>query len=102
MAQQGRTRWAELEEIPRARSGIKRDARQGIADTGTVRVVDVHQEHRPPRRAAEEDAAASTGRREPAWSCRWPVRPHRRSHCMHPAAHQAGDCQHEDRIQALT
>jgi hypothetical protein len=98
IGQQGRTRWAQVEEIPRARSGVKRDTRQGIADSGAVRVMHVHQEHRPPRQAADDDAAASTGRREPSWSCRWPVRPHRRSHCMAPHQHAAGDCQHEDRI----
>ncbi|KOU78998.1 MULTISPECIES: hypothetical protein [unclassified Streptomyces] len=92
------TRWAEVEEIPRDRAGRKRDARQGISGVSDVRVVSVHTAQRPPREAAEADAAASTGRREPSWSCRWPVRPYRRSTCLNPGGHAAGDCQHEDRI----
>lgn len=44
------------------------------------------------------DAQASTGRREPQWTCRWPVRPYRRYSCLNPRAHEAGDCEHEDRI----
>ncbi|MEE4547006.1 hypothetical protein V2S66_34205 [Streptomyces sp. V4-01] len=98
MADGGRTRWTETETIPRARSGAKRDARQGVTGPGAVRVVRVHTAHRPARQAAVDDAAASTGRREPQWSCRWPVRPHRRDHCMNPAKHAAGDCVHEDRL----
>jgi hypothetical protein len=54
--------------------------------------------HRPSPAAAVQDAAASTGRRAPQWSCRWPVRPHRRDHCMNPHRHAEGDCTHEDRI----
>lgn len=90
----GGTRWAEVEEIPRERAGRKRDTRQGITGPSTVRVVNVHTAHRPPREAADADAAASTGRREPSWSCRWPVRPYRRSTCLNPHGHAAGDCQH--------
>lgn len=98
MADRGRTRWTETEEIPRPRSGAKRDARQGVTAPATVHVVNVHTAHRPPRQRAAEDAAASTGRREPQWSCRWPVSPHRRDHCMNPARHAEGDCRHEDRL----
>ncbi|MER7817415.1 hypothetical protein [Streptomyces sp. NPDC096153] len=92
------TRWADVEEIPRERAGRKRDARQGITGPSAVRVVNVHTAHRPPREAAAADAAASSGRREPSWSCRWPVRPYRRSTCLNPRGHAAGECQHEDRI----
>ncbi|MEV6048794.1 hypothetical protein [Streptomyces xanthochromogenes] len=98
MTSAGGTRWAEVEEIPRERSGRKRDVRQGITGSSAVRVVNVHTAQRPPRQAADADAAASTGRREPSWSCRWPVRPYRRSTCLNPGGHAAGDCQHEDRI----
>ncbi|MEU5190958.1 hypothetical protein AB0G83_27980 [Streptomyces klenkii] len=98
MTAAGGTRWAEVEEIPRERSGRKRDARQGITGSSAVRVVNVHTAQRPPREAADADAAVSTGRREPSWSCRWPVRPYRRSTCLNPGGHAAGDCQHEDRI----
>ncbi|MEU2357741.1 hypothetical protein ABZ599_33015 [Streptomyces misionensis] len=98
MTATGGTRWTETEEIPRARAGRKRDARQNITGTSAVRVVNVHTAHRPPRDAALADAAASTGRREPSWSCRWPVRPYRRSTCLNPGGHATGDCQHEDRI----
>ncbi|MDJ0345899.1 hypothetical protein QMK19_35285 [Streptomyces sp. H10-C2] len=98
MASDGRTRWTETEEIPRARAGAKRDARQGITGPGAVKVVRVHTAHQPPRQAVDADAAASTGRREPSWSCRWPVRPHRRDHCMNPGKHSSGDCRHEDRL----
>lgn len=92
------TRWTETEEIPRTRAGRKRDARQNITGASAVRIVNVHTAHRPPREAALADAAASTGRREPSWSCRWPVRPYRRSTCLNPGGHATGDCQHEDRI----
>jgi hypothetical protein len=98
MSQDGRTRWTDVEEIPRDRSGRKRDGRAGIDGPGGVRVIRVHSAHRPPAAAAEQDAEHSSGRRAPQWSCRWPVRPHRRSHCMDPAAHQGGGCRHEDRI----
>ncbi|MFF0509117.1 hypothetical protein ACFYUH_36805 [Streptomyces fimicarius] len=98
MGDQGRTQWTETQEIPRPRAGVKRDARQGVTGSSTVHVVNVHPARRPPRQRAAEDAVASTGRREPQWSCRWPVRPHRRDHCMHPARHAEGDCRHEDRL----
>ncbi|MFB6908029.1 hypothetical protein ACFCWB_27525 [Streptomyces bacillaris] len=98
MADQGRTRWTETQEIPRPRAGAKRDARQGVTGSSTVHVVNVHTAHRPPRQRAAEDAAGSTGRREPQWSCRWPVGPHRRDHCMNPALHAEGNCRHEDRL----
>lgn len=98
MGQQGKARWADVEEIPRARAGAKRDARQGITGPSTVHIVRVHSAHRPPTRAAQEDAQGSTGRREPQWSCRWPVRPYRRSTCLNPRAHGEGGCEHEDRI----
>lgn len=98
MSQQGKNRWAEVEEIPRARAGAKRDRRQGVTGSSAVRIVRVHSTHRPSPRAAKEDEQGSTGRREPQWSCRWPVRPYRRSTCMDPRAHAEGGCTHEDRI----
>lgn len=98
MSQGGATRWAETEVVPRARAGAKRDARQGIKDPSEVHIVHVHRTQRPAPRAAAEDAQGSTGRREPQWSCRWPVRPYRRDTCLNPRAHAAGDCTHEDRI----
>ncbi|MCW5254713.1 hypothetical protein, partial [Streptomyces sp. SHP 1-2] len=100
MGQQGKNRWAEVEEIPRARPGAKRDRRQGVTGSSAVKVVRVHAAHRPPPQAAQDDAQASTGRREPQWSCRWPVRPYRRSTCLNPRAHADGACRHEDRIVA--
>lgn len=98
MGQQGKNRWAEVEEIPRARAGAKRDRRQGVTGSSSVRIVRVHSTHRPTPQAAQEDAQSSTGRREPQWSCRWPVRPYRRSTCLNPRAHAEGGCTHEDRI----
>ncbi|WP_030776239.1 hypothetical protein [Streptomyces sp. NRRL F-2664] len=92
------TPWVEVEDIPRDRAGRKRDTRLGITGPSRVRVVNVHTAHRPPRDAAAADAAASTGRREPSWTCRWPVRPYRRVICLNPRGHAAGICQHEDRI----
>ncbi|MGW2586258.1 hypothetical protein ACWCYZ_33960 [Streptomyces virginiae] len=97
MSQDGRARWTEEERVPRPRAGAKRDARQGITDSGAVRILRVHSAQRPPAVAAQEDAEVSTGRREPQWSCRWPVRPYRRNTCLNPGAHGAG-CEHEDRI----
>ncbi|MEU3573704.1 hypothetical protein AB0E96_35585, partial [Kitasatospora sp. NPDC036755] len=98
MAQTGSGQLTETASIPRARVGQKRDRRAGIPDDGTVRIVNVHTRHRPSRAAAEKDAAASTGRREPSWTCRWPVRPYRRYTCLNPRAHEDGGCEHEDRI----
>lgn len=94
----GRTALTEVEELPRERAGRKRDARAGITGPSAVRIVKVHSAHRPDRQAAAEDAEHSTGRRAPQWSCRWPVRPHRRDHCMNPRQHAEGECSHEDRI----
>ncbi|MFB6579452.1 hypothetical protein ACFCYC_18915 [Streptomyces sp. NPDC056402] len=93
----GGTRWTDVEEIPRERPGWKRDVRQGITGSSNVRIVNIHTAQRPAREATDADAAASTGRREPSWSCRWP-RPYRRSTCLNPGGHATGDCQHEDRI----
>lgn len=98
MSQTGQTRWAEVEEVPRARAGAKRDRRQGITGSSAVRIVRVHATQRPASQAAHQDAQASTGRREPQWSCRWPVRPYRRNTCLNPRAHADGSCRHEDRI----
>ncbi|MET9399299.1 hypothetical protein [Kitasatospora sp. NPDC002965] len=98
MAQQGNAQFTELETVPRPRHGQKRDRRANIPDDSAVRIVNVHTRHRPPRAAAEQDAQASTGRREPQWTCRWPVRPYRRYTCLSPRTHEAGDCEHEDRI----
>ncbi|MFF0052582.1 hypothetical protein [Streptomyces sp. NPDC005498] len=98
MGHDGKNQWAEVEDVPRARAGQKRDRRQGITASGAVRIVRVHPGRRPSPKAAAEDAEASTGRREPQWSCRWPVRPYRRNTCMNPRAHGAGECEHEDRI----
>jgi hypothetical protein len=92
------TPWVDVEEIPRSRSGVKRDAHQGITGPSGVRILNVHSKHRPSRRAAAEDAQASTGRREPNWSCRWPVEPYRRDTCLNTRAHADGGCTHEDRI----
>ncbi|MFJ1796857.1 hypothetical protein [Kitasatospora griseola] len=98
MSQRGKGQLTDLAEIPRPRAGRKRDAREGITDTGAVRIVHVHSAHRPTPAAAEQDAAASSGRRAPQWTCRWPVRPHRRDHCMNPGLHAEGGCTHEERI----
>lgn len=87
----------EIEAVARDRAGRRRDERAGLPTDG-VRVVRVHSAHRPPKSAADQDEAASTGLRAPAWSCRWPVTPHRRSQCMNPRAHQDGACEHVDKI----
>ncbi|MFF1401239.1 hypothetical protein ACFVZD_47060 [Streptomyces sp. NPDC058287] len=95
---QGGARLTETAEIPRPRSGRKRDVREGITDSGAVRVINVHSTHRPSASAGEQDAQASDGRRAPQYACRWPVRLHRRDQCMNPAAHKGGDCHHEERV----
>ncbi|MFE3557345.1 hypothetical protein ACFXKW_21120 [Streptomyces sp. NPDC059193] len=95
---QGGSRLTDREDIPRARAGRKRDARDGIAQTADVRVINVHANHRPARAATDADAADSSGRRAPSYSHRWPVRPHRRDHCMSPRTHAAKACTHEERI----
>src|SRR5205807_10035783 len=71
---------------------------EGLPVPGVVQIVNAHTAHRPTRAAAEEAAAASTGRRAPQYTSRWPVRPHPRAQCMIPQAHSDGDCQHEERI----
>ena len=91
-------RWIDTEDVPRSRSGVKRDAHQGIRDTSGVQILRVHSSHRPARSAADRDAAASTGRREPNWTHRWPVEPYRRDTCLNTRAHADGRCTHEDRI----
>ncbi len=88
---------AEIEQVPRDRAGRRRDERAGLPADG-VRVVNVHSAHRPPAAAVDQDEAASSGQRAPQWSCRWPVRPYRRSTCLNPRGHQDGACEHEDRI----
>lgn len=97
ISQGGRTRLAEVEQVPRDRAGRRRDARAGVSES-VVRVVDVHGAHRPPAEAASADAAASSGRAAPQWSCRWPVAPYRRMTCLNPRAHSEGGCTHEERI----
>ncbi|MGW0917293.1 hypothetical protein ACWD1Z_37250 [Streptomyces sp. NPDC002784] len=98
MSQTGKIQLTEVEEVPRDRAGRKRDRRDGITGPSEVRIVNVHTAHRPSRAAAEQDATASTGRRAPQWSCRWPVRPYRRNTCLNPRAHADGACEHEDRV----
>lgn len=95
---QGGARLVESETVPRPRAGRKRDAREGVLGSSDVQVVNIHAAHRPSRAAAEEDAAASSGRRAPQYTCRWPVRPHRRDQCMNPRRHAEGECEHEERI----
>ncbi|MEU5547940.1 hypothetical protein AB0G85_37485 [Streptomyces sioyaensis] len=97
MSQTGKTRLTEVEEFPRDRAGRKRDRRDGITGPSDVHIVNVHSAHRPSRAAAEQDTTASTGRRAPQWTCRWPVRPYRRNTCLNPRAHADGACDHEDR-----
>ncbi|MEU1078178.1 hypothetical protein ABZ404_36935 [Streptomyces sp. NPDC005878] len=98
MSQTGKTQLTEAEDVPRDRAGRKRDRRDGITGSSDVRIVNVHTAHRPSRSAAEQDAEASTGRRAPHWSCRWPVRPYRRNTCLNPRGHADSACEHEDRI----
>ncbi|MEU5547950.1 hypothetical protein AB0G85_37590 [Streptomyces sioyaensis] len=95
---QGGKRLIESEELPRPRSGRKRDTRQGITGPLDVQIVNVHSSHRPSPAAAQEDAQASSGRRAPQYTCRWPVRMHRRDHCMDPREHTSGTCTHQERI----
>ncbi|WP_433894227.1 hypothetical protein [Streptomyces sp. CA-111067] len=53
-----RSQWGtETEQIPRARSGAKRDARQGVTGPDPVLVVRVNSAHCPARQAADDDAA---------------------------------------------
>ncbi|WP_063043739.1 hypothetical protein [Nocardia pseudovaccinii] len=98
MSQTGNNQLTEVDEIPRNRAGRKRDHRAGITGPSAVRIVNVHNAHRPSRTATEQDATASTGRRAPQWSCRWPVRPYRRNTCLNPRAHSDDGCEHEERI----
>lgn len=98
MSQGGKSRFTDVEELPRERAGRKRDRRAGINGPSEVRVVNVHSAHRPAPTAAAQDAEASTGRRAPQWSCRWPVRPYRRNTCLNPRAHADGGCEHEDTL----
>ncbi|PSK57957.1 hypothetical protein B0E38_01802 [Streptomyces sp. 111WW2] len=90
--------WTETQTAPRSRSGVKRDARQTITGSSDVQIVNVHTSQRPSRSQADQDAAVSTGRREPQWTCRWPVRPYRRNTCLNPRAHADDGCVHEERI----
>lgn len=97
MSQTGASALAESEILPRRKGQAKTDVRAGYTP-GDVRIVDVHQTIRPARAARAQDEAASDRRRAVEWSCRWPVRPHRRDHCMNPRAHADGGCTHQDRI----
>jgi hypothetical protein len=72
----------EVEEMPRNRHGRKRDAKEGIGGSGGVRRVRVHPRRRPTRVQREDDAATSTGRREPHYKCRFPVGGYRQNKCM--------------------
>ncbi|MFE7777721.1 hypothetical protein ACFU5O_28245 [Streptomyces sp. NPDC057445] len=61
--------------------------RSGTTGDGTVRVIDLAAPVRPTSTAAEQDAAASDGRRTVQWSCRWPVPPYRRNTCLNTYLH---------------
>lgn len=101
MTQSGKRSIAEGEMLARDRAARRRDARAGgyiTAADNDVRLVRLHAKHRPPRAAIEQDAAASTGRRAPSWSCRWPVPPYPRNQCFNPRGHQSGDCEHDEVI----
>lgn len=102
MAQKGKRTLVDTEVVTRDRAARKRDARAGgaaaVAEDNDVLVVRVHSNHRPPPASTEQDTAASTGRRAPEWSCRWPVAPHRRQQCFNPRGHASGDCEHDEVI----
>lgn len=98
MAQPGKAQLTEIETLPRARPGLKRDKRAAIIGPGAVQLVRVHTRHRPSAQASVEDAAASHGRRAPQWTRRWPVRPYRRNTCLNPHAHAHGGCEHEEHV----
>lgn len=93
MAQTGKSQLTQVEAVPRDRAGRKCDRRDGITKNSTVRIINVHSAHRPSSAATEQDAASSTGRHAPQWSCRWPIRPDRRNMCMNPRAHADGTCE---------
>jgi hypothetical protein len=97
MAQKG-GEWTETETLTRSRGGVKRDARTGITASSDVELVDLHRQQRPSRAAAAQDAARSTGRREPHYAFRIPIEPYRRNTCLNTRAHADGGCSHEDRI----
>lgn len=97
----GKKPLTESEEVHRPRHGRKRDARAGITGPPVVKVVRLHSAYRPSKEATEEDASRSSGRRQPNWSCRWPVTPHRRNMCLNPRKHKDGECDHDDRIIPL-
>lgn len=98
ITQAGNTALTDTEDVPRYRSGRRRDQRDGVTGSSTVRILRVHNRYRPSQQAQEDDTAQSSGRRAPQWGCRWPVRPHRRSVCQNPHGHADGDCTHIDRI----
>jgi hypothetical protein len=94
----GKTPLTETEEVQPNRARRRRDDREGITGPSGVRVVSLHTSHRPSTAAAEQDAARSSGRHAPNWSCRWGVGPHRRSQCLNPRGHADDNCEHEDRV----
>jgi hypothetical protein len=88
----------ESEEVHRPKHIHKRDVRAGVSGPPGVKVIRLHAAYRPSTQAADADAARSSGRRQFNWSCRWPVKPHRRYVCLNPRQHKDSGCQHEDRI----
>lgn len=72
----------------------RRARRQGYRHTD-VRVVDIH---RTVAASVQAGAGGPGERKGREYHVRWPVRPHRRSHCMRPRDHADGGCTHEEII----
>jgi len=70
----------------KAKAQAKQRGQQQVGD-GVVHVVDLAAAQQPPKKNADRDAAASDGHRKVAYSCRWPVPPHRRMTCLNPYLH---------------
>lgn len=98
MAQTGTARLTETETLHRPRRAHKRDQRDGVTAPGDVQLIRVHTRHRPSPQATAEDADASTYRRAPQWTRRWPVRPYRRNTCLNSRLHATGGCEHQETV----
>lgn len=98
MTQSGKTPLSEVEDLPAPRPFRRREQRLGRPTPDGVRVVRLHTKHRPEQDDATADAARSSGRRAPHYTCRWPVRPFRKSVCGNPRKHADGGCEHYDKV----
>lgn len=84
----------ETTKLQRKSSKVRADRRRGIEDDGAVHLVTIR--GRAASSADQPQGVLPHQRSTINYQHRWTVQEHSRSHCMNPAGHADGNCNHED------